>query len=139
VSIIRSFHCSIAHVFSGVFLQSCPVVWLASSMKDNVLLAMSPRIILVIMMPSIIHNLVLRFFETSESFCTWLKSSLKSHPTCCSKCRWSNSHGCVSYDVCITICHQQKSLTMVTPSEFADASYHHCVDFRKLSSREALC
>ncbi|KAG0708596.1 hypothetical protein DFH29DRAFT_424417 [Suillus ampliporus] len=80
----------------------------------------------------------LAFFETSERFCTWLKSSLKSHALCCSKCRWSDFRGCVSYDgVRITVCHQQKSLTM-TPSEFADASYHHCVVFRELSSREAL-
>ncbi|KAG2065975.1 hypothetical protein BDR04DRAFT_125811 [Suillus decipiens] len=62
-------------------------------------------------------HLNLACFESSKSFCMWLKSSLKSHPVCCSKYHWSNFHGCISYD---------------------DASYHHCIIFCKLSTHDAL-
>jgi hypothetical protein len=77
-------------------------------------------------------------FESPEIFCTWLKTSLASHPQFCLMCRYVSFRGCVSYDgVCITVSCQQVSISIAL-SEIADTNYRHCVVFCKLSSREVL-
>ena len=72
----KSFRCSIAQrFFLGFLLPSCLVVWLASLMKDNVLLLTSLMMwnfILFIIMPSIIHTWILHVLNHPKKFvCGW--------------------------------------------------------------------